>query len=164
MRVRWKAAVTAMAVALPVTLSGCSSTVEQAAGQAVEQVIEQQADVDVEAEGDGDVTISGEDGSVQVGSSITLPEDFPRDLPIPEGTLVAVVSANGGWSLSYEGVEQAAVEHLVSRYDEAGYQEVFAAAQDQTLQSSHQNSDWTVMLLWDGSGESKALVYSVTPN
>lgn len=164
-----RAPIAGVAVVLLASLTACGSVAQQAAEQAVEQAVEQAAEqaggveVDVETDGDGQVTITGEDGSVQVGSQVSLPADFPSDIPTPEATLVSVVTANGGWTLSFEGVDRSSIDRLLEHYTGAGYQEEFAAQQAESVQASYRGDEWTVMLLWDGSGETKALVYSVAP-
>ena len=67
-------------------LTGCGQAAEQAAEEAAEQAIEAQGggDVEIDAEG-GEFSVEGEDGSEFSVGSDELPDDFPADVPIPEG-------------------------------------------------------------------------------
>lgn len=112
-----------IAVAGGVTLVGCG----QMAESATEKLIEGAAggDVNVDVEGDG-VTVEGENGGFAVGGDLSLPENWPADIPAYGGgslVMVSVDSASGGatavWSTE-ESVDDAAAS-MRSAVEGAGY-------------------------------------------
>lgn len=89
-----KAAVAATVLAFTVTLTGCSSdtltekTVEKATGDKV--------DIDSK---DGEFSVKTEDG--EFSTSQKLPEGFPKDIPLIDGTIRQATSAKEGKKLGY---------------------------------------------------------------
>lgn len=112
-----------IALAGGVTLVGCG----QMAESATEKLIEEAAggDVNIDVEGDG-VTIEGEDGGFAVGGDLSLPENWPAEIPTYGGgslVMVSVDSASGGatavWSTD-ESVDDAAAS-IRGAVEGAGY-------------------------------------------
>lgn len=112
-----------IALAGGVTLVGCG----QMAESATEKLIEEAAggDVNVDVEGDG-VTVEGQDGGFAVGGDLSLPDNWPTEIPTyGRGSLVmvSVDSASGGatavWSTE-ESVEDATAS-IRSAVEGAGY-------------------------------------------
>src|SRR5690554_4129073 len=97
------------------TLSGCANPgellAEKAAEKAVEHAIEQGSsdgtNVDIDADGDGGMTIEDEDGTYQMGSHAQVPDDFPSELPLPDGDLMTAAATPGTWLLSYQNATRA---------------------------------------------------------
>jgi len=82
---------TGLALALGLGLAGCGSTTEEG----LEEAIEQETGGDVEVEDDG-VTFSDDEGNeVKVGSAAEVPEGWPDDIPVPEGTVLGSTTAGG---------------------------------------------------------------------
>jgi len=99
-----KTSVVAVAVAgVALALTGCGQAAEQAAEEAAEQAIEAQGGGDVEIDADGEsFSVEGEDGSEFSVGSDELPDDFPAEVPIPEGGTVESSSSvqtdgKAGW-------------------------------------------------------------------
>jgi len=84
----WKITGVALVALLAVAaLTGCSFAAEQAS----EAILEGATGTDVEIDDDGgSVSIETEDGSVDIsgGESAEVPEGFPSDMPLYEGTLL----------------------------------------------------------------------------
>ncbi|MFA5359519.1 MAG: hypothetical protein WC349_00960 [Patescibacteria group bacterium] len=87
-------------------LSGCGKSVSQMAGEkAAEKMIENQmggkADIDVDG---GNVKINTKEGSIEAGDDVKLPTDFPNDVYVIDGKIVAAMSdqANKGFTVSIE--------------------------------------------------------------
>jgi hypothetical protein len=75
------------AVAAAGLVGGCGGAGDQLAEQAAEAAAEAAGeDVDLDVDGDS-VTIEAEGGSVTSTAGDELPEDFPADVPLLEGTL-----------------------------------------------------------------------------
>ena len=92
-----KASLVGMTVALAVaSLSGCGSNpVEDAAQNKVDDSVEKAIEDSVEGD-------TGDDVDLDIGDDVAVPDDFPSELPLPDGTLVASVAMEQGWQLSYE--------------------------------------------------------------
>lgn len=141
-------------IMLTISLCSCASPVEQ--------LVEAQTGTEIETDGDR-TTIETEDGKVEVGTGTELPTDFPADLPTPDATLTAALSGGGGWTLNYENVGRDEVEQLENHFRAAGYEEVTRMDMSGVIQSGYQGEQWVVTFVWDGSGDSKALIYGITP-
>lgn len=90
-------------------LAACTSPWQKAAQQSVENQMEnaieeqtgQDADVNVD---ENSVEISTDEGSLQAGEDVKLPQDFPGDIYVYDGKLSAVLQTieNEGYSITIE--------------------------------------------------------------
>ncbi len=80
------------ACALALTSIGCGKAADKIAEKATEKAAEQAVggDVDIDTDGEGNVSISTPDGNFSTSSSQELPDDFPSDVPIVDGTMTTV--------------------------------------------------------------------------
>jgi hypothetical protein len=152
---RTSTALIATAIAALLALTGCANPIEK--------IVEEQTGVEIDQDGDGNVTLETEDGKVEIGSGTEMPADFPAELPTPTGVLTSSVTGGGGWTLNYEDVERNEVEQLKDHFRTSGYEEVSSMDSSDALMSGFVNEQWVVTLIWDGSGDSKALIYGVAP-
>jgi len=85
-----------IALVATITLTGCGkSLVEKKIEKNIQKEIGKDFNVDVDGDGDT-IKIVGEDGSVvQGGENVQLPKDFPKDVYIIDGELLAVVENLG---------------------------------------------------------------------
>ena len=84
----WKITLTVFALLLAATaLTGCNMAAEEATEALVEGSTG--ADVEIDDEG-GSVSVETEDGSMEVtgGDSAEVPDGFPSDMPLYDGTVV----------------------------------------------------------------------------
>lgn len=110
----------ALAAVAALALAGCSS--EDLSERAAEEIVEQQLEengenvdidindgdvrietpegstvIDVDDEGNGQIQVEGSDGDMQVqfdeGGGVDLPEDFPGDVPLPDGLNIQSASS-----------------------------------------------------------------------
>jgi hypothetical protein len=95
---------------------------------------------------------------------VEIPADFPADVPLPGGTLVAATQLGEGWSLLYEGVSRDDAIALVTHFTEAGYTESVNSVAEDTVLASLSGEGRIVSVSWDGSGASQALIYGITPD
>lgn len=92
-----------LASVVAVTITGCGNAVENIVEGNVERAIEDElgesADVEI---GEDSFSVDTEDGSITAGAG-SVPEDFPTDVPLPEGDVAfaqRLESADGfSWSL-----------------------------------------------------------------
>lgn len=90
------------AVALLLPATGCQIIAEKAAEKVAEEAIEGSTGNQVDIEGDK-VNIQGEDGSTaSVGEGAEVPADFPKDVPVYEGTVLGAFSNDDSWTLQIE--------------------------------------------------------------
>lgn len=94
---------TVVSGAVVLALAGCGNAVEGLAENAVERAIENEIGESAEVSVDDDsFTVDTGDGSITAGSG-SVPEDFPSDVPLPEGEVnfaQRLESADGvGWSV-----------------------------------------------------------------
>lgn len=145
----------ALAAVAALTLSGCVNPVDAV----VDRVLEGQG-VDIDQNG-GTVTIEGQDGEKLVVGGTEVPDDFPSELPLPDGKPQAAVSSSDGVSLSYEAVGEEQIAAMTEKIEALGYERTYDLVADQTIMRYFENPERSVSLIWDGSGEG-ALVYAIT--
>ena len=120
-----------------------------------EKVVEDQFGGDFDLD-NGGFTIGGEDGSFQVGNA-TVPADFPSEIALPSTKLMAVFSAAGGWSLTYEKIDEATLNQLLARWMGAGFTEAqLPGIGEEGASGGMQNARWTLMYI--SAGDSFTLV------
>jgi hypothetical protein len=93
-----KAIIISAALLLVVTLSGCGKKIaeksaEQAAEKALETASGGKADVDVSKDS---VSIKTNEGSYQAGTSVSLPDGFPKDVYVIDGTITTAMNLYQG--------------------------------------------------------------------
>src|SRR5690606_8287944 len=126
-----------------------------------EKLVEEQlgGDFDLDLDGDGGFTIGGEDGNIQLGGDVRVPADFPSGIPLPDGELFVAGSANDGWTLTYQGVDQQGLDRFVSRLKSAGFEEDSIIGGDGASQGGLHNGQWGVVFVWSGN----TLILGVSP-
>ncbi|MDO8964654.1 MAG: hypothetical protein Q7W30_09220 [Coriobacteriia bacterium] len=89
------------AVAIVFTLTGCDAIVQNAAKSAVEGA----TGVKVNQDGNG-ITVEGKDGeAITVGGDNALPEGFPADIPVYEGTISASMKSPKGFLVTIDAAD-----------------------------------------------------------
>lgn len=88
-------------LAAVLVLSGCKSASEKAAEKAIEGATNGQADVDIST---NTVTVNYNGGSYQAGGNVSLPDGFPSDVYIIDGTMTAAMTTNqsNGYTVSID--------------------------------------------------------------
>lgn len=150
-----------LALLLALGVAGCGGPVEELVRGGTERLVEDQTGLEIET-GDDGVSVKSKDGSLELGGSAQVPEDFPAELPLPDAAPTASLSAGGSWNLTFEGVGAAEVDRLIGALAEAGYEELASTQVADTRQASYQSERWSINIVWDGSSSgSQVLVYSV---
>jgi hypothetical protein len=123
----------------------------------------------MESDGDG-MTITDGDQTFETGTSAELPEDFPADLPRPEGNLISASRLASGegvtFILSYEGDAAAlgeVYESLTTDLVAAGFRSAFETSDANGM--SAQLTDDTTTVTFSGmvDGEQSSWQYIVAP-
>lgn len=140
-----------------VACGGGEDTADDAADEIAEQLAESGSGVDdVEIDSDtGEVQVETEDGSFSTGSE--LPDDFPEDVPLPEGAEItgAFSSDSGGdqgWNVSgtLPGADEGTFDEIVSMFRDDGWDvtnEVTSESDAGTSSSAIvDNGTWNVTL------------------
>ena len=68
---------------------------------------------------------------------------------------------NGGWTLGYEAVQESEVDRLLEHFTSNGYEKALAVTEATGKLYSLMKDEWVVSLTWDGSGDTKPLVYGI---
>lgn len=165
MRIRTSVVAVAFAGAA-LALAGCGDAAEEAAEQAIEA--QGGGDVEIDAEG-GEFSVEGEDGSKFSVGSDELPDDFPTDVPIPEGATVessSTVQTDGkaGWfvALTYPDADASGLaDTSKTEMEDAGFEETSTFSADDTTTSGYEGNGYTVTVSIapnaDGGGTSMTL-------
>jgi hypothetical protein len=116
------AALAVLAVLAGLTTVGCGAVAEKATEKATEKAIESQTggDVDLDTD-DGSVDVTTEDGSFSIGSG-KVPEEWPDDVPLPEGIEIASGSTSttdDGTLVSITATTTADAADLLAELEEA---------------------------------------------
>ena len=166
MRTRTSLAVGAIGLALTFGLSSCANPAEQLADSLIEQLVESQTggEVQVDRDGDGGYSIKTQDGSVSIGSSAELPDDFPDEHPLPNGTLTSAWETEGNWQLVFQSTARSEYERLIDHYSSQGYQEVLRTEPSNIndhQMALYENDRWGVVITWEDV-EDGTLTYTLS--
>jgi hypothetical protein len=154
-----------LAVAGMAALSGCG---DDAAESGVEELIESQSggDVDVEVDDDGGVAIQTEDGSFSSGTTTELPEEWPEDIPEPDGLAITgatVIGTEGEQAITVVGNVDGEdfVDSYAGALESAGFNEDSTFTSDGTINNVYSNDQWTVSVLYAGEQSENQVTVSV---
>lgn len=87
------------------TLSGCAkSLTDKMTEDLIEKSTGGQANVDVS---EGNMNIDVEGMNLQVGDNVKLPDNFPKDVYLPENKLLSAVTNEKSYTLTFEVSEKA---------------------------------------------------------
>jgi hypothetical protein len=104
-------------------VSGCQNLAEKAIEKATEKAIEGQTGNQVDIK-DGSVSIQGEDGSTaNIGEGAEVPAEFPKDVPVYDGTVLGAFSSADSWTLNIETTDdpKKVIEFYVARLAKDGW-------------------------------------------
>ncbi len=109
--------------------------------------------------GDGSMTVEGEDGSFSGGATTELPDEWPSDVPEPEGVTIAsafVVSDTGSDAISVSGTVDGEdfLDDYGSQLEAAGFESTSEFKAEGTANRVYSSDTWTVGLSYveDESG------------
>lgn len=118
-------------------LAGCGSAAENLTERAIEEAGGGQVDVEMDEDG-GSFSVQGEDGegSYQVSGDGSMPDDWPEDIPLPDGQVMGSSSFsddNGeflGLQLRVESSPEETIATVEGGLQDAGWEEQSRFEQD----------------------------------
>jgi hypothetical protein len=162
---------TVVAAVAALALTGCGNAVEGLAEGAVERAIENEigesADVSINEDS---FTVDTEEGSITAGAG-SVPEDFPSDVPLPQGEVSfaqRLETADGlGWSvvITVSGDPGTVAEQVRSDMEGSGFTVDEATEFSGTDGSGGtilgEKGDLTALVLVAGEGDETVVTYTV---
>jgi hypothetical protein len=108
---------------------------------------------------DGSMTIEGEDGGFSGGATTELPDEWPSDVPAPDGLAIAsafVVSDTGSEAISVSGTVdgEGFLDEYGSTLEAAGFESTSEFSADGTANRMYSSDTWSVAVSYaeDESG------------
>lgn len=98
-------------------------------------------------------------GQVDLGGHATVPADWPAELPLPAGDLLAAVAVDGSHSLTYRVADEGVGERLVAQLVALGFAELAAADYGELVSHSLERDGWTVVVGWLVADDAVTLTY-----
>jgi hypothetical protein len=136
--------VPAIAVFAALTLSACANPLQG--------LIEEGTGVTVDEGGDG-ATIETEDGSIDLGGSASVPDNFPSELPLPDAELLVAITGENSWTLTYTGMDAETADAFVDTFRDGDWEMVGDTADDNSAIASFENASYTLTFIWGDSGD-----------
>jgi hypothetical protein len=98
---------------------------------------------------DGSMTVEGEDGSFSGGATTELPDEWPSDVPAPDGLTIAsafVVSDTGSEAISVSGTVDGEdfLDDYGSQLEDAGFESTSEFKAEGTANRVYSSDTWTV--------------------
>jgi hypothetical protein len=117
----------------------------------------------------GEVVVESEDGSFSTGSTTELPEEWPSDVPEPNGLSIAnatVIGSDTERTISVGGSASGAefVESYASALQSAGFTEDSSFTADDTINNSYSNANWMVNVGFFGDADENQVTITVFSN
>lgn len=134
-----------MAALAVLGLVACGGSDENSIEQAIEEASGGNADVEIGE--DGNIEVSTSDGSYSVGESADVPDNFPSEVPLPDGlNLTGAFSDDSGWYLNYvsDSLSKDFCEEFLGAYEAAGFVEETRFDSGGDLTGVYSNEQYTV--------------------
>ena len=101
----------------------------------------------------GELTVESEDGSFSSGSTTELPEEWPGDVPEPDGLEIAsatVIGSDTEQSITVSGSVDGDgfVDSYAGALESAGFSADSTFTSDGTINNVYSNDEWTVGLIY----------------
>lgn len=111
-----------------------------------------------QADEDGGVNIESEDGSFTSGSTTELPDQWPAEIPQPDGLAIesaTVIGSEDDQSITVSGTAQSAdfVDDYAMQLESAGFTQESTFESDGTVNRVYVNNPWTVGVVYFGDGD-----------
>ena len=125
--------------------------------------------IDIDADG-GEFSIEGEDGDIQFGSGSEIPDEWPDDIPQPDGVTVqsaATFSEGDETSIILTGTADDDPDEWTAAYgsqlEDAGFTQDSNFSSSGAVAASYTDESWNVDLTATAVGGSTAVSVSITP-
>lgn len=124
--------------------------------------------IDIDAEG-GEISIEGEDGDIQFGSGSEIPDEWPDDIPQPDGVTIqsaATFSEGDETSIILTGTADADPDEWTAAYgsqlEDAGFTQDSNFSAGGTVAASYIDESWNIDVTATAVGGSTAVSVSIT--
>jgi hypothetical protein len=117
----------------------------------------------------GEVSIESEDGSFSSGATTELPEEWPGDIPEPDGLSISsatVIGSDTEQAINVAGTADGDgfVESYASALESAGFNEDSTFESGGTINNVYSNASWTVGVVYFGDQGENQVNVSVYSN
>lgn len=112
----------------------------------------------------GEFNVESEDGSFRTGATTELPEEWPSDVPQPDGlaiTAANVINSDDGLGISLTGAVEsdAFVDSYASALESAGFSEQSSFTAEDTVNNTYTNGSWTLGFgYFGGNGDNQVTI------
>jgi hypothetical protein len=121
-----------------------------------------------EGDGEGGFTAESEDGSFRVDASGEIPEEWPSDVPAPEGiegTSATVTESTSELAITVTGqAGESFVDDYSSTLEDAGYEQTSNFESDANITRVYENDTWTVSINSFPDGDTSQVAVSLFPS
>ncbi len=122
-------------------------------------------DVDAET---GEFNMESEDGSFSTGATTDLPEEWPDEVPAPDGLSInsaTVIGSDSELTVSVAGSSdgESFVDSYASALEGAGFTEDSSFTADGTINNNYSNDQWVVNVGFFGSDSDNQTTISIFP-
>jgi len=117
----------------------------------------------------GEFNVESEDGSFSAGATTELPEQWPGDIPEPNGlaiTSATVIDSDTEQAITVSGSveDDGFVESYASALESAGFNEDSTFKSDGTINNAYSNDTWTIGVVYFGDQSENQVIVSVYSN
>lgn len=155
MRVVRALVVATVVAVVAVSLTGCGFIAQKASEKVTEKAIEGATGNKVDINKDG-VTVEGKDGgTATIGEDVKVPDDFPAEVPVYDGTVKAAFTGDKSWTVSIETADkpQDILDFYQKKLDEGGFAKVSSMTTgDGGLYSAKKGNRTVQVVATTGSG------------
>ena len=114
-------------------------------------------------------TVESEDGSFSSGATAELPEQWPSDIPEPDGLAImsaTVIGADGEQAITIRGTADGEdfVDSYGSALESAGFDEQSTFTSGDTINNVYSNDQWTIGVIYFGESSDSQVTVSVYSN
>jgi hypothetical protein len=132
--------------ALVLALSGCMPGIPLP-GNPLENLVE-------------DAIESTTGGQIDVGTSASIPADWPAELPVPEGKIITAMSIDGTHTITMQIADAEVAKKLVADLISRGFVEDGVADYGQLVTHVLSRDGWNVQVAWVISDDGVLLTYN----
>ncbi len=116
----------------------------------------------------GEFNMESEDGSFSTGAATELPEQWPADVPEPDGLAImsaTVIGSDTELTVSVTGTTDGErfVEAYAGQLEAAGFSETSSFTSDGTINNNYSNGEWTVNVGFFGTDSDNQTTISLFP-
>jgi hypothetical protein len=114
----------------------------------------------------GEFSVESEDGSFSAGATTELPEEWPSEIPDPDGlaiTSATVIGSDTEQAITVAGTVDGDgfVESYGSALEAAGFDEDSTFTSDSTVNNVYSNDSWTVGVVYFGDASENQVTVTV---